>query len=78
MDATSSSSLAKASCCSTSRLTAAFFCSYVSPSRLISARCLGRLEVVSGCEVGDVVLVSKMELSPSGLLTFSFNFTQLG
>ena len=75
MDPTSSSSFAKASCCSTSRLTAAFFCSSVSPSRLISARCLGRQKVVFGCDVGDVVLASKTELSPSGLSTFSFNFT---
>ena len=50
-------------------------CSSVSTSRLISARCLGKLEVVSGCDVGDVVLASKMELSPSRLSTFSFNFT---
>ena len=77
MDPTLSSSLAKAFCCSISRLMAVFFCSSVSPSRLISARCLGRLEVVSGCDVGDV-LVSKMELSHSGLLTFSFNFTSTG
>ena len=78
MDPTSSSSLAKASCCSTSRLTAAFFCSFVSHSKLISARCLGRLKVVSGCDAGDVVLASKTELSPSGLSTFSFNFTSTG
>ena len=77
MAPTSSLSLAKASCCSTSRLTAAFFCSSVSPSRLISARCLGKLEVVSGCDVGDVVLASNMELY-SGLSTFPINFISTG
>ena len=70
--------MAKDSCRSTSKLTATFFCSSVSPSRLISARCFGRPKVVSGCYAGDVVLASETELSPSGLSTFSFNFTSTG
>ena len=44
----------------------------------MSARCLGRLKVVSCCDAGDVVLVSKTELSHSGPPTFSFNFTSTG